>query len=539
MVTAILRKLFSGSRGTKSVKSKFERRPFLEILEDRFAPAKFAVANLNNAGNGSLREAIINLNNSNDAANTITFNQGVTGGINLETALQAINKNVTITGPGSQLLTVQRSAAQGTPEFRIFQINADVTVTITGLTVAGGIVGNGIGGGILNNGSLTLNGVRIMGSIAAQGGGIYNEGILNLQTTLLQSNSANDGAGIYNYGALTFTNLTLVSNLATRIAAGRGGGIFNSGSMTGEILMAQGNSALAGGGGLFNSGTFTVSVATFANNNAGPPGLPGGQPANVHGGGIYNTGAISLARSTLNTNRASMNGGAIYNAGNAVLETVTGSGNQATNGAGIYNTNTSNSTSNRSTISFNQNMPLPGGMNVAAVFLENGAVATFYNTIVARNMGSPTPDVFGVIQSLGNNLFGIGAGATGFAPTDLVGTFSNPIDPRLSPLGNYGGPTQTHILMAGSPARDAGNNASAPATDQRGFARIVGPAIDIGAVEMQVGEGAGAPNSMSAPSDSGSAFWFDEDYIAIGDAIAGSKSSDDFSLAEFLAAGLI
>src|SRR5262249_6797051 len=43
------------------------------------------------------------------------------------------------------------------------------------------------------------------------------------------------------------------------------------------------------------------------------------------------------------------------------------------------------------------------------------------------------------------------------------------------------------ILLPGSPALDAGDNADAPATDQRGFARIVAGRIDIGAFEVQPG----------------------------------------------------
>ena len=66
----------------------------------------------------------------------------------------------------------------------------------------------------------------------------------------------------------------------------------------------------------------------------------------------------------------------------------------------------------------------------------------------------------------------------------------------LGPLKNNGGPTQTHALVAGSPAIDAGdpggcrdNSGALLQTDQRGFARHVdgnndGTArCDIGAVE--------------------------------------------------------
>jgi hydrogenase maturation factor HypE len=54
-------------------------------------------------------------------------------------------------------------------------------------------------------------------------------------------------------------------------------------------------------------------------------------------------------------------------------------------------------------------------------------------------------------------------------------------------LGNYGGPTQTHLLVPGSPAINAGDNALIPdgvTTDQRGFPRIQDGTVDIGAVEV-------------------------------------------------------
>jgi hypothetical protein len=58
------------------------------------------------------------------------------------------------------------------------------------------------------------------------------------------------------------------------------------------------------------------------------------------------------------------------------------------------------------------------------------------------------------------------------AAIDLVGTSDDPLDPRLGPLANNGGPTRTHALLAGSPAIDRGSNTGAPADDQRGFRRI-------------------------------------------------------------------
>jgi hypothetical protein len=55
-------------------------------------------------------------------------------------------------------------------------------------------------------------------------------------------------------------------------------------------------------------------------------------------------------------------------------------------------------------------------------------------------------------------------------------------DPKLATLGQYGGPTNTLRLKAGSPAINAGGPVSL-ATDQRGVARPRGSAADIGAYE--------------------------------------------------------
>ena len=46
---------------------------------------------------------------------------------------------MTITGPGANVIIVRRSAAQGTPDFRVFNITNGVTVAVSGLTIAGGI----------------------------------------------------------------------------------------------------------------------------------------------------------------------------------------------------------------------------------------------------------------------------------------------------------------------------------------------------------------------------------------------------------------
>src|ERR1043166_1545649 len=70
------------------------------------------------------------------------------------------------------------------------------------------------------------------------------------------------------------------------------------------------------------------------------------------------------------------------------------------------------------------------------------------------------------------------------APGDQINT-----DPLLGPLQNNGGPTQTHGLLPGSPAIDAGdpNFTPPPDYDQRGpgFVRVFNGRIDVGSFELQ------------------------------------------------------
>jgi len=74
--------------------------------------------------------------------------------------------------------------------------------------------------------------------------------------------------------------------------------------------------------------------------------------------------------------------------------------------------------------------------------------------------------------------------------TDKGGTILGQL-PLVAPLGDNGGPTQTHALLPDSPAINAGPVPVATfegnANDQRGegFPRVVGPAVDIGAYEVQ------------------------------------------------------
>jgi hypothetical protein len=109
----------------------------------------------------------------------VDFQPGLSGTILLSTGELDITRDVTITGPGSSMLTVSGNHAS-----RIFDVSAAVTAVISGLTVAHGI--GSLGGGIENNGtliitSMILTGNTSVGSFVDQGeggGAIFNSGTL-------------------------------------------------------------------------------------------------------------------------------------------------------------------------------------------------------------------------------------------------------------------------------------------------------------------------------------------------------------------------
>src|SRR5439155_19102022 len=124
-----------------------------------------------------------------------------------------------------------------------------------------------------------------------------------------------------------------------------------------------------------------------------------------------------------------------------------------------------------------------GSEQGGGIFMTNGTV-NIRSTIIAQNTATTSgPDFQGTLTSQGHNLIGDTNGAT--ITGDTTGNILNQ-NPRLGPLQNNGGPTQTMALLAGSPALDAGDNcvfdnsctpalSTALTTDQRGsgFSRIV------------------------------------------------------------------
>jgi len=103
--------------------------------------------------------------------------------------------------------------------------------------------------------------------------------------------------------------------------------------------------------------------------------------------------------------------------------------------------------------------------------------------------GDPTP-----IDDLGFNLCTDDCSELQEDVTNLLDT-----DPMLDPLAENGGPTETHLLLAGSPAIDAAAATDSAGNlvgdDQRGVERPQGGANDIGAVEVEQTTANGPPSA--------------------------------------------
>ena len=82
-------------------------------------------------------------------------------------------------------------------------------------------------------------------------------------------------------------------------------------------------------------------------------------------------------------------------------------------------------------------------------------------------------------------------------------------------------------MLAGSPAIDGGNTATAPATDQRGHARPYGAAADIGAFES-------SPPYFIGGQVSGNTLW-DEVTMVIGSSNLGTTNRGTYGASAFAA----
>jgi len=452
-------------------------------------PSQTYVTTVNDAGSGSLRQAIAVAS----PGSTITFDTSLRGTILLTSSDLNIAKDLTIRGPGAGMLAI--SSGKSGHRVRVVQ---DVSATISGLAFKDSYLSNGF---IYNEGTLTLSNSSISGNSStnlyasggggSDGGSIYNKGALTLNNSTVSGNTADfDGGGIYNSNLST---LTLNNSSVSGNSAQLGGGIYNSNlsTLTLNNSTVSDNSA-QGGGGIYNNGTLTLNNSTVSGNRVvyGATGLG-------DGGGIDSNGTLTLINSIVSGNMAFYGGGGIYDGGELTVVNSTLSNNVARGsssfGGGIYYLGLNSAIVRFCTIYGNTSYA-GGGIRVDPT---GSSHMTISSSIIAANNAQDGPDISGLLISGGYNLLQTFAGATGLnATTDKQVTLA---DLKLDPmLGNNGGHTQTLALHPGSSAIDviplqacsitlidAFGDALTIATDQRGDSRPDGSEniCDVGAYE--------------------------------------------------------
>jgi CSLREA domain-containing protein len=280
-------------------------------------------------------------------------------------------------------------------------------------------------------------------------------------------------------GTVTIDNCVVTDNVAQS-----GGGIFNESttmSVTRSVVRNNRSSFLhpqvSAGGGIENfSGSLTVDASTISGNKAQvPTTATSATPSDGAGGGVgVFDGPVTITNSTISGNTADGNGGGIDVTGVIAGKTLTlrnvtitgntsdANANNSGDGGGLAD-DTQNVVLENSILAGNSDS---GGQGVDC---SMGASATL--TMAIKYAAIPA------LQTCSTH--------TSPAPVGLINSFT-----PISALQANGGLGQTHDLVAGSPARDAGDPSGCGfATDQRKVPRPQGARCDLGAVE------AGAPDT--------------------------------------------
>ncbi|HYT92632.1 MAG TPA: hypothetical protein VEL76_28205 [Gemmataceae bacterium] len=268
----------------------------LERLEDRTVPASFTAA--------SVAELVADINAANllGGANTITLAPGTTftmtaadnatdGGNGLPVV--AAGDDLTIQGNGD---VIERSAAAGTPAFRLFDVAAGASLTLSDLILQGGLTYSG-GGAVYNQGALTLDGVIVQHNFGGYaGGGIWSNGSLNMEgNTIVQNNQARGVDGFAYFDFFSGTLLTLPAGSAS------GGGLYVAGgtALLTDVTLS-GNTAQGGRG---------ADAATFYDLFSGLTiRVSAGNGGSGYGGGLHAVGGTLELHNTSVTGNSALGG---------------------------------------------------------------------------------------------------------------------------------------------------------------------------------------------------------------------------------------
>ncbi|MFT3746473.1 MAG: MBG domain-containing protein [Pyrinomonadaceae bacterium] len=219
------------------------------------------VQNTNDAGAGSLRQAVI------DACPgaTITFAPAVTGTIALTTGQITIDKDLNIQGPGANVLTVSGSNLS-----RMLSLDSH-SLSVSGLTFANGNAIGAGGGAIATSGLdpvLSIARCNFTGNIANAGGALAGLGIWFIADSTFSGNTASSGAqgsALYPDGRVGIINSTFSNNLGGSVIFPFNGSV----SITGSTFTGNSRGVINGGG------TLILNNSIIANSTIPAGDCPG------------------------------------------------------------------------------------------------------------------------------------------------------------------------------------------------------------------------------------------------------------------------
>ena len=357
----------------------------------------------------------------------------------------------------------------------------DVTLAISDVDFANNVAngadsvaghgGSAAGGAIhAHGGTLDFDGGSIVGNRAtggtgsvpssdgnARGGGMF---LLDTNATLDRVTvETNELSGSYPTGAglvvsnadavdntVLITHSTLASNTVTATSGfAQGGAIYQAGDIvTLRNTRVSGNAAEDGAGLYQENGVATIRLSTLDANAASRYG-----GALAVDKGLFFDHSVALINATISGNAATLAGGGIYMTGSSLAPAATN--------VSLVNTLVTDNT--------NGGVSLVEGLTQPTLDVGNsiiGAQASGDDCVVTGTV---------ILTSEGGNLEN-GTSCAFTATSDQQSV----ADLGLSPLGDHGGETPVHDVLAGSPAIDAGRqrmcNHDANKKDQRGLARF-------------------------------------------------------------------
>ncbi len=442
------------ARATGAAGTPWRTHAFAPLRAARTDPAAsgitvLTVTNCNDAGPGSLRQAMLDAQGSTRiefamTCSTITLTTGVLLDPDVD-SLRIVAPLRTVDGRPQPSITIDAAGRS-----RVIEHRSTGALELQGLALTNGhtIAVNTAarGGCVYSTGRVVANGVTITGCVAearsggtALGGGIWCDDVVGLVHSRISGNTAQaTTSDAYSYGGGVFASQGLYAvfssidaNQATAFGYGGGAGVLGPVAILHSSI--AGNVAAVGGGlGLF-----------------GGPGLASGD--------------VYLANSMVAYNATTFFAGGIDVAAEMHVHNSTiarNSGSASGRGNGIV--------------------------------VEGSHPLTLVSTIVHGNAIKDIEDPSAISGNA--NLVGISDVAL------PAGTLS--ADPLLGTFDFHGGLTRTLDLAAGSPAIDAGDNPLELPCDQRGgvllslefftmtglHERVVGARADIGAFESGAGD---------------------------------------------------